>query len=649
MPDGSPRRDLLQWLFPVAVVILSVLLLQLCFSRRELRAVPVAPENGVLDIRALDPDGAVYEVANDWDFYPGALYTPEDFRLGTAGEKAGAGASASQAACGTYRLRIQAPPGQYLALCSFSLDYATRVFVNGSQVAAFGTVAESAEAFVPQVGYMTIPLYTGESGEVELIYQYANFVHREGGHIPATYLSAPQNIEQFKAGGDLISLTISGGLLLLAIYFLLTAIAGRKTYFLCLVLCCVLMALRDQNFFSIHLLGPDVSWYFAYRALILIVMLMPVSILLLLKALYWRQTRHWPLYLYLALAAAAGVFIVLLPTRELVTVSTAMYWLSIPYLVYLAAGVVRYYLRQRRLGAADILLLIGFSLLLASLAYEALLTGRSAEVTRHGTTVYGMLSFVFLSAASINLRQRQREVELNESRSRSEMLEKMNQLNMDFLHKIAHELKTPLTVISGYAQLTGMQLAGGRISDEAVGNLQTVQQEARRLANMVSRLTEYSYGRKSELQFGPVRPAELLDSVRAIAAPMCGRNHNRIEVAAAACPDIHGNFDMLLQIFINLVVNANKCTQSGTISLRAWQDAEGRRVVFEVEDTGSGIAAEDLSRIFEQGFSTSGGSGLGLTICREAVEAHGGEIWVERTGPAGTVFAFTVPKEADQP
>ena len=101
MPDGSPRRDLLQWLFPVAVVILSVLLLQLCFSRRELRAVPVAPENGVLDIRALDPDGAVYEVANNWDFYPGALYTPEDFRLGTAGEKAGAGASASQAACGT--------------------------------------------------------------------------------------------------------------------------------------------------------------------------------------------------------------------------------------------------------------------------------------------------------------------------------------------------------------------------------------------------------------------------------------------------------------------------------------------------------------------------------------------------------------------
>ena len=71
-------------------------------------------------------------------------------------------------------------------------------------------------------------------------------------------------------------------------------------------------------------------------------------------------------------------------------------------------------------------------------------------------------------------------------------------------------------------------------------------------------------------------------------------------------------------------------------------------MLFRVEDTGSGISPEDLPHIFEQGFSASGSSGLGLTICREAVEAHGGEIWVERTGPEGTVFAFTILKEGSQ-
>ena len=105
---------------------------------------------------------------------------------------------------------------------------------------------------------------------------------------------------------------------------------------------------------------------------------------------------------------------------------------------------------------------------------------------------------------------------------------------------------------------------------------------------------------------------------------------------------------MLLQIFINLVVNANKNTQNGTIAISASDREREGFVLFRVEDTGSGISAEDLPHIFEQGYSASGSSGLGLAICQEAVEAHGGEIWVERTGPEGTVFAFTVLKEGEQ-
>ena len=294
------------------------------------------------------------------------------------------------------------------------------------------------------------------------------------------------------------------------------------------------------------------------------------------------------------------------------------------------------------------MVLSGFLVLLVGLLYEAILTGDSSEVTHYGAAAYGMLGFVFLNAAAINLQIQEREAALIESRSRGEMLERMNRLNMDFLHKVAHELKTPLTVISGYAQLTGMQLAAHHISDETPGNLKTIQQEAQRLADMVTRLMEYSYGRKSELSFGRVIVSELLENVDAIAAPMCLKNGNTVKIAADSCADVHGNFEMLLQIFINLIVNANKNTQNGTITIRASDRERDGLVLFWVEDTGSGISPEDLPHIFEQGFSASGSSGLGLTICREAVEAHGGEIWVERTGPEGTVFAFTVLKEGEQ-
>lgn len=642
------NKNLMRWFLPVAIVILSVLLLQNVFSQKADSVQELAPENGILDIRNIDVSSGVFNIVNNWDFYPTALYTSEDFASGAVGEKSKPEASASDTPYGTHRLRILAQPNQYYTICSFSLDYASRIFVNGSEVASFGTVADNATDFVPKVGYMTIPMFSGEDGQIEIIYQYGNYVHNDGGYIQPTYLSTPQNMEQFKAANDLVSLSVSGGLLLLMLYFLLSAAVRRKADFLCLAFCCLVMALRDQNFFNIHLLPADTSWYFVYRTFILIVMLMPVSILLLLKCMYDKATKRWPVYAYLGVVAIAAVLIGVLPTQDLVSVSTSVYYASIPYLLYLLFGVVRHYIKQRGLEATDILVLCGFLILLGGLLYEAFWSGEISAVAHYGTAANGMLGFVFLNAAAINLQIQQRETALIESRSRSEMLERMNRLNMDFLHKVAHELKTPLTVISGYAQLTGMQLASNHINDETPGNLKAIQQEAQRLADMVTRLMEYSYGRKSELSFGRIIVPELLENVGAIAAPMCLKNSNAVKIVAAPCADVHGNFEMLLQIFINLVVNASKSTQNGTITISASDNEREGMVLFRVEDTGSGILPEDLPHIFEQGFSASGSSGLGLTICREAVEAHGGEIWVERTGPEGTAFVFTVLKEGSQ-
>ena len=640
-------RKTAHWLLPVVVVACSLLALAAAFFGRTASAKDITVENGVLDVRRLDVASNIYAVGGQWEFYPGALYDPADFAAGAVGQPA-QDASPSDWSCGTHRLRILARPNQYHSICGFSPDYAARIFVNGVQAAEYGRVSETEEGFVPRVGYMTVPLFSGTGGEIELIVQYSNYVHNDGGHIPPFELSTPQNIEEFKAAGDLVSLALSGGLLLLAAYFLLSAAVRNKPSFLCLALCCVLTALRDQNFFVVHLLTPDTSWYLAYRALILIVMLMPVSILLMLKCQYWKASAQGPLWAYLGMAAAAGVLICLLPTRELVTISTLVYYLSIPYLAYLAFGIARSYLRRKKLETADVLVLLGFVLLLVGLAYEALMTGRNAQITRYGATALGMLGFVFFNAAAMNLRGQRQEAELIASRSRSEMLEKMNQLNMDFLHKVAHELKTPLTVISGYAQLTGMQLAADRITDEAPANLQTIQREAQRLANMVTRLMEYSYGHRNELTFGPVAVEELLESVGAIAVPMCVKNNNTMHVLPCGPWRVHGNFEMLLQIFINLVVNASKNTQNGQITISAGDFGQGNCVLFRVADTGCGIDPALLPHIFEQGVSGGGGSGLGLTICREAVEAHGGEIWVERTGTEGTTMAFTVLKEASE-
>lgn len=647
MKQTGRRARKLRWLLLVVLVVLALRLLQGLFTLRSGPVQLLRVEEGWLDLQTVDTAAGVFQLEGSWEFYPGALYTGEDFAAGRVGQPAGEGVSPSDYGCGTHRLRIRATPGAYYAICGFSVDYATRVFVNGSEVAAFGNPAADPADFVPRIGYMTLPLCAGEDGLIELVIQYGNYVHKDGGHIPVLYLSSPQNIQEFKAGNDLISLTLSGGLVLLALYFLINAAMRRRAAYLCLAFCCLLMALRDQNFFIVHLLPEDTSWYFAYRLFLCVVMLMPVSILLLLKCMYARATARWPLAVYLAAAGAAVVLLCSLPTRELVSVSTAVYYLSIPYLAYLAFGTVRGFVRRGGLEAADALVLSGFAVLVASLLHEALLTGRSSDVSHYGTAAWGMLGFVFLNGAAVSLRTQQREADLIESRSRGEMLERMNRMNLEFLHRIAHELRTPLTVISGYAQLTGIQLAADQVDRETPENLKTIQQEARRLGDMVTRLLEYSYGRTSELRFERVDPADLLDRVRAISAPICVKNRNTVQVGRTCTENAYGSFEMLLQVFLNLVINANRHTKNGTITLTADAGEDGV-IRFQVWDNGSGIAPADLPHVFEQGYSGSGSTGLGLTICREVVEAHGGRIWVERTGPRGTTIAFTVKKEEVQ-
>ena len=223
MRAEKSRGRNLQRLLPAATVLLVILAVHLFLERGPDHVVEIRPVDGMLDITGIDLSHEVANVDNSWDFYPNALYTSADFAAGVGRPvpEADDPDAGSEPRYGTYRLIIKARPEQYYAICSYSIDYSTRVFVNGTEVASFGTVADNAAAHVPQVGSMTIPLYSGASGEVEVIYQFSNFVHRDGGFIQPTYLSTPQNIEAFKADNDLASLSLSGGLLVLFLYFLL--------------------------------------------------------------------------------------------------------------------------------------------------------------------------------------------------------------------------------------------------------------------------------------------------------------------------------------------------------------------------------------------------------------------------------------------
>jgi histidine kinase len=178
--------------------------------------------------------------------------------------------------------------------------------------------------------------------------------------------------------------------------------------------------------------------------------------------------------------------------------------------------------------------------------------------------------------------------------------------------------------------------------------------EAERLNRLVDDLQELSRVESGAfaLDLGPVSLPELAETARKrLAAPYAAKGVSLTLDLPAALPPVRGDTDRLLQVLTNLLNNALQYTPSGE---RVTLSVEARRgeVQVRVADTGIGIPAEHLAHIFDRFYrvdksrsrQAGGGSGVGLTICKYLVEAHGGRIRVESAGEGqGSTFTFTLP------
>ena len=225
----------------------------------------------------------------------------------------------------------------------------------------------------------------------------------------------------------------------------------------------------------------------------------------------------------------------------------------------------------------------------------------------------------------------------------------IDQLKSDMVATVSHELKTPLT---------GIQMAVHLLLEEAVGPLNPKQvelmlaarQDSERLLAMVNDLldlTRIEQGRL-KLVLQPVAPADLIAEAVERFEPRSRDQGVALKgTVAFGLPPVPVDRERIEHVFDNLVTNALAHTgRGGSIELTAERDGQGVR--FAVRDTGTGIPAEYLSRIFDKFFRLPGsrpgeGAGLGLAIAREIVTAHGGQIEVESQLGQGTRFTFTVP------
>jgi signal transduction histidine kinase len=262
---------------------------------------------------------------------------------------------------------------------------------------------------------------------------------------------------------------------------------------------------------------------------------------------------------------------------------------------------------------------------------------------RRDNVLYGVflaviVTLMFLGAILI-LRDISREKETTRQRS-------------EFVNNISHEFKTPLTLIRLYSETLERQ--EGLSREEKNEAYEIITKEAERLTHMINNVLDFSrieMGRK-EFNFKSGDLSEIirttLNSYRYHLEKKGFLIHTEI---AADVPPMEFDEEAIAGVLINLLSNATKFSSDRKeVTVRLFQ--KGPNIVFQVEDKGIGISAKESGRIFEkfyqvknEGLTEAGGSGLGLSLVKHVIEAHGGEVQVESEPGKGSAFSVILPVE----
>jgi signal transduction histidine kinase len=255
--------------------------------------------------------------------------------------------------------------------------------------------------------------------------------------------------------------------------------------------------------------------------------------------------------------------------------------------------------------------------------------------------------------ATIEMALSKHETEL-ELRAAYQQLEEADRLKDEMIQNVSHEFRTPLSYIVGYTGLLLDEEFGvGPLTDEQRMYLRIMARQGQKLAWLVK-----NFAMLQSAEEIVASNKESIDILELLSEVMGNVKLEADEAGVSVylestgpLPPIRANRLAISQVVDNLLTNAIKFTpSSGEITMKAWQPPDNHVIHVSVADTGIGIAAEYHERIFERFYQVNSpatrrlaGSGLGLALCKEIVEAHGGRIWVLSAPGEGATFVFELP------
>jgi len=636
-----------------------------CFyaAQEKPRAAPV--QKGVLDLtgRDLAKEGTI-KLDGFWEMYWGRLVRSGGaaaptgyFRVPGTWKGSLNGTRLQAKGAATYHLRVRLRPSNMLyGLRIANIQMSSAVYVNGVKRGGSGTPAPDRASYAPENRPYTV-YFSAENGIADIFIQTANFDYFRGGIPYSIEFGSGESIRRLDAGSDAVDLSVIVAMLMLGIYHLGFFLLRREEKgLLCFGLYCIVSAvaigsLGNKVFMQIfHGLPFEASYRIQNGAIFLSMLLLALFIRSELSAVI----RNWLTNAILIVFGTFGVFEMLTPFR--IYSRFSFYYTSGLELVAYAAiiGMLAVSYHRGRFGGYSerslLLLILAFCGLLLCIADNTLYLLSLTTGNYPGTA--GMVLFVIL--VSLILLHRFAEA-YKTIESMSGRLKEADRRKDEFLANTSHEFRTPLNGIINISRSL-LEETSGPVNERQKYQLSLVLSIAGRLSTLIRDILDLESIRRNELtlNLGAVDVKTVvsvtLDVFRYL---IDGKKVRLADRIPDDLPLVRADENRLRQVIYNLVGNAVKYTERGTITLSARR--EGGRIRVEVEDTGIGIPEDQWETIFEsfgKGRSPGGeeSTGLGLSITRQLLALMDGTIRVAASKPgAGTRIVFTLPVAPDSP
>lgn len=653
------KRKMQIWTVAALMLFIALMVVFYLFflagSEPEARVDGKPEEGATIDLRDYDfAQGGAKVFFHRLDCFPEEYLLPEELTY------EGPLSRSEDMQFGTVRVTMFVPEDEIYYLRFTIPGYAGRIFVNGEFVRDVGHPGYSYEDTVidyrPQ-SLQAVP----KDGAIELVLHAANFT-RAGGelegmsvHVGLANLIEPQYL-LLDAPSYIVMASLFFAVLLFLGVWIFYPSQKQNLWF---ALCCLPLAVRAG------LLGDTLRQVLPFMPRIVGLRMEYASVpvfmffaILYIDAVFPGVVHRLVKRPLLAVLVVYAVCCVALPTYIISETFHTVYVIAGTAIVYIALRIL-WQLFRKRPGLDQVVMLLGMLVFLVG-AFAEILNFRSVFGFAGSVMSIAMLIFAVFQMVSLfigNTRQMLASQEAEQKLvAENDALARLDKLKDRFVGSAAHEMKTPLTVISGYAQRVQADFDNQEKSEENQKRLRLISSEAARMGVTVGQMLDISRIEEDSMVYDmkPCSITQIIQETVSTYYPHLNKNGNTLRLKPdGSLPLVEADAGRISQVILNLLTNALRHTRGGEVRVTTGMSDEGLMV--SVADTGTGIDERVLPRLFERfsyverGFGEAespapSGTGLGLYICKHIVEDHGGRIFAESVLGVGSTFHFILPR-----